>query len=69
MTKLFNAENAVEAEEIIALLKENDIPAYYQNSASGVAAYGMSGFSLYGVDIFVDDADLEKAQRILSKEQ
>ena len=67
MAKLYNAENVLEAEEIIALLKENDIPAYYQNSASGVIAHEVSGFSLYGVDVFVNDEDLEKAQMVRAK--
>ena len=67
MVKIYNAENVVEAEAIVSLLKENGIPAYHQNSPGGVAAHSMSGFSLYGVDIFVDEADAEKAKRILSE--
>ena len=67
MVKIYNAENVVEAEAIVSLLKENGIPAYHQNSPGGVAAHSMSGFSLYGVDIFVDEADAEKAKRVLSE--
>ena len=67
MIKIYNAQDAIEAEEIVALLKENGIPAYSQNASGGVAAHSMSGFSLYGVDIFVDEADAEKAKRILSE--
>ena len=67
MVKIYNAENAVEAEAIVSLLKENGIPAYHQNSPGGVAAHSMSGFSLYGVDIFVDEADAEKAKRLLAE--
>ena len=67
MVKTYNAENVVEAEAIVSLLKENGIPAYHQNSPGGVAAHSMSGFSLYGVDIFVDEADAEKAKRVLSE--
>ncbi len=67
MVKIYNAENVVEAEAIVSLLKENGIPAYHQNSPGGVAAHSMSGFSLYGVDIFVDEADAEKAKRLLAE--
>ena len=67
MIKIYNAKDAIEAEEIVALLKENGIPAYSQNASGGVAAHSMSGFSLYGVDIFVDEADAEKAKRLLAE--
>lgn len=67
MVKIYNAENVVEAEAIVSLLKENGIPAYHQNSPGGVVAHSMSGFSLYGVDIFVDEADAEKAKRLLAE--
>ena len=67
MVKLYNAENVVEAEAIVSLLKENGIPAYHQNSPGGVAAHSMSGFSLYGVDVFVDEADAEKTKRLLAE--
>lgn len=67
MVKIYNAENVVEAEAIVSLLKENGIPAYHQNSPGGVAAHSMSGFSLYGVDIFVDEADAEKAKKLLAE--
>ena len=52
-------------QETVSLLKENGIPAYHQNSPGGVAAHSMSGFSLYGVDIFVDEAYAEKAKKFL----
>ena len=67
MVKIYNAENVVEAEAIVSLLKENGIPAYHQNSPGGVAAHSMSGFSLYGVDVFVDEADAEKTKRLLAE--
>ena len=67
MIKIYNAQDAIEAEEIVALLKENGIAAYSQIASGGVAAHSMSGFSLYGVDIFVDEADAEKAKRLLAE--
>ena len=66
MTQIYNAHDAIEAEEIVALLKENGIPAYSQNASGGVAAHSMSGFSLYGVDIFVDDVDAENAKKLIA---
>ena len=62
-----DARGAKEAEEIAELLKENGISAYHQNAAGGVTVHSMSGFSLYGVDIFVDEADAEKAKRIAGR--
>lgn len=67
MIKIYNAENAVEAEDIVAFLKGNGIPAYHQNAAGGVVAHSMSGFSLYGVDVFVGDADAENAKGLLAE--
>lgn len=67
MVKIYNAENVVEAETIVSLLKENGIPAYHQNSPGEVAAHSMPGFSLYGVDIFVDEAYAEKAKKFLAE--
>lgn len=65
MKKVYNAVNIIEAEEIVAILKDNGIPAYYQNSPRNVTGYHISGFGMYGVDIFVDDSDAEKAFEIL----
>ena len=67
MVKIYNAENVVEAEAIVSLLKENGISAYHQTAAGGVTVHSMSDFSLYGVDIFVDEADAEKAKRLLAE--
>ena len=67
MIRISNAENVVEAEEIVTLLKERGIPAYSQNASGGVAAHSMSGFSLYGVDVFVDEADAEKAKGLIAE--
>ena len=67
MVKIYNAVNIIEAEEIVALLKENGIPAYHQNASGGATTHSMSGFGLYGVDIFVDEADAEKAKRIAGR--
>lgn len=65
MIKIYNARDVLEAEEVVRILKENGIPAYYQDGAGGVAAHDMSGFGLYGVDVYVDDSEAEKAGQVL----
>ena len=68
MFKVYNARDVLEAQEVVDILKENDIPAYYQDGSGGVAAHDMSGFGLYGVDVCVDDSDAEKAGQVLKYE-
>ena len=65
MKKIYNATDVIEAERVITVLKESGIPSYYQDSPHNVTAYGFKGFGLYGVDVFVNDADEEKAQSII----
>lgn len=62
MVKIYNAADAIEAERVVAELKECGIPSYYQDSSSSVVGYGVTGFGLYGVDVYVDDSDREKAK-------
>jgi len=50
MIKVHNAKDVLEAQEAVSLLKENGIPAYYQEGAGGAAAHSVSGFGLFGVD-------------------
>ena len=65
MIKVHNARDVLEAQEAVSLLKENGIPAYYQEGAGGIAVHSVSGFGLFGVDVYVDDSDGEKAAQIL----
>ena len=65
MTKIYNARDIMEAQEVVNILQENGIPAYYQDGSGGVAAHDVSGFGLYGVDVLVDDADAEKAEQVI----
>lgn len=50
--KIYNAENIIEAEMLVEMLKENGIAAFTQEPSSSVAAYGVAGFGVYGVDIW-----------------
>ena len=41
--KIYNAENIIEAEMLVEMLKENGIAAFTQEPSSSVAAYGVAG--------------------------
>ncbi|MBO5564177.1 MAG: DUF2007 domain-containing protein [Lachnospiraceae bacterium] len=69
MIRIYNARDALEAEEVVSILKENGIPAYYQDGAGGVVAHDVSGFGLFGVDVYVDDGDTERASQIIQSEE
>ena len=59
--KIYNAENIIEAEMLVEMLKENGIAAFTQEPSSSVAAYGVAGFGVYGVDIWAEADEAEKA--------
>lgn len=65
MIKVYNAADVIEAVRIVLLLEENSIASYYQDSSSSVVGYGVSGFGLYGVDVYVDESDFKRAQDII----
>ncbi len=67
MVRIYNARDVLEAQEIVGILKENGIPAFFQDSARGVAGHDVSGFGLFGVDVFIDEPDEEKALKILGE--
>ena len=58
---IYNAENIIEAEMLVEMLKENGIAAFTQEPSSSVAAYGVAGFGVYGVDIWAEADEAEKA--------
>ena len=66
MIKIYNARDVLEAQEVVNILQKNGIPAYYQDGSGGVAAHDVSGFGLFGVDVFVGESDEEKASKILN---
>ena len=51
--KIYNAQNIVETEQIMEMLKQNGIVAFSQEPGANVAMHVVSGFGIYGVDIFV----------------
>ena len=56
-TKVYNAQNIIEAEQIVELLKENHIPAFSQEAGGNPTMYGSPGFGIYGVDVLVRSDD------------
>ena len=67
MIKAYNARDVMEAQEIVDFLKDNGIPAYYQDASGGVVGYTVPGFGLYGVDVYVDESDEERAAEIIGE--
>ena len=59
--KIYNAQNIVETEQLVEMLKQNGIAAFSQEAGANVAMHGAPGFGIYGVDIFVKTDDAEKA--------
>ena len=62
--KIYNAENIMEAEMLVEMLKENGIAAFTQEPSSSVAAYGVAGFGVYGVDIWAEADEAKKQCRL-----
>ena len=51
----------------LEMLKENGIAAFTQEPSSSVAAYGVAGFGVYGVDIWAEADEAEKAVQIIEE--
>ena len=66
-TKIYNAQNIVETEQLVEMLKQNGIVAFSQESGANVAMHGAPGFGIYGVDIFVKTDDAEKAVQLIKE--
>lgn len=67
LIKVYNAQNIVEAGQIIELLKENGIIAIEQEAGANVTMYGSTGFGLYGVDILVRSDCVKKALQAIKE--
>lgn len=66
-TKIYNAQNIVETEQLVEILKQNGIAAFSQEAGANVAMHGSPGFGIYGVDIFVKTDDAEKAVQLIKE--
>ena len=49
------------------MLKENGIAAFTQEPGSSVAAYGVAGVGVCGVDIWTEADEAEKALQIIEE--
>ncbi len=58
-------KNIVETGKNHRIFKEHGITAFSQEASANVAMHGMSGFGIYGVDVFVETDEAEKAMQIL----
>ena len=56
--KIYNAENIMEAEMLVEMLKENGIAAFTQEPSSSV---------VYGVDIWAEADEAKKAVQIIEE--
>ena len=65
--KIYNAQNIVETEQLVEMLKQNGIAAFSQEAGANVAMHGAPGFGIYGVDIFVKTDDVEKAVQLIKE--
>lgn len=66
-TKIYNAQNIVETEQLVEILKQNGIAAFSQEAGANVAMHGAPGFGIYGVDIFVKTDDAEKTVQLIKE--
>ena len=65
--KIYNAQNIVETEQLVEMLKQNGIAAFSQEAGANVAMHGAPGFGIYGVDILVKTYDAEKAVQLIKE--
>lgn len=65
--RIYMAENRMEAEMVAELLANNGIPSYRKSIGSGdiMEIYGRS--SLFGEEIWVNEAQAEEAAELLSQ--
>lgn len=65
--KVYNANDRIDAQRMIDLLKDENINAFSQGSGSGEYLNISQGFSVYGEDIYVDASDVEAAKAIIAE--
>ena len=62
---LVSTGSNTETEIVLDILKQNEIPAVSQARTAGEGLEAYMGFSPYGDDIFVDEADFERASQLV----
>lgn len=63
--KLVSASDGIQADLIAGMLKEQGIPVMRKKLGSGGYMQVYMGFSVYGEEIYVDEADYEQAAEVL----
>lgn len=63
--KLATINTQLESDMLLALLDDNNIPAYRQHQGSGGYMAIYMGYSVFGSDIYVNASDYEKARELL----
>ncbi len=63
--KLMSASNSIEADMIVDILESNGIPCMKEQRGSGSYMNIAYGFSVYGTEIFVDEADYDHALELI----
>ncbi|MEA5077361.1 MAG: DUF2007 domain-containing protein [Anaerolineaceae bacterium] len=62
---VYVANGKLEAESVKILLESFSIPAYINQESAG-ATYGLTVGALGEVDVFVEDANIEEAKKIIT---
>ena len=65
--KIYNAQNIIETEQLMEMLRQNGITAFSQEASTNVAMHGAPGFGIYGMDIFVKTDDAENAVELIKE--
>ncbi len=63
--KVYSSAERIEADMLVMALKDNHISAYRQGVGSGGYLDICSGNSVFGEEIFVDEADVQAAKEII----
>lgn len=63
--KIYSSAERIEADMLVMALKDNHISAYRQGVGSGGYLDIYSGNSMFGEEIFVDEADVQAAKEII----
>lgn len=65
--KIYNASDEIDARRVLSLLESNNINGYIRDSGPGGYLELTRGFSVYGKDVFVDEADAQEALALLGE--
>ena len=65
--KIYNAQNIIETEQLMEMLRQNRIMDFSQEAIANVAMHGAPGFGIYVMDIFVKTYDAENAVELIKE--